>query len=190
MTNLDEFLDTIHPERVFEELDRRRDEAFNTFPVPGARIDRWEDFQYCMTAFHRHMENDMLRLDPPLQADATMDWWRAKRLLQTAYGANGEKAAFECVRTGVESGLAGVLRRVAELMAREYAGNEIRARVQHFWDSLSVEERLAAADEYVATWGHLLPSELTEHGATRIKANFPRVLEQHPRLLGRLRQVR
>jgi len=55
--------------------------------------------------------------------------------------------------------------------------------------ALSVEEQLAASTEYLQKYGHLLPSELTEGSAARIRANLPKVLEEHPHLIQRLRQV-
>ena len=83
----------------------------------------------------------------------------------------------------------GLLKAVAGRILDKYAGNEISARVNHFWANLSVDEKLVVMDEYLAKYGHLLPSELTEGGAFRIKANFIKVLEEHPRILHRLGRV-
>ena len=38
-------------------------------------------------------------------------------------------------------------------------------------------------DEYIDLYGHLLPSEMTEGGGARIKGNFLKVLNHHPKLL-------
>ena len=105
------------------------------------------------------------------------------------YGRSGEKAAFEFSRTGNEGGLYGVLKAVAMRIADDLSKNEIAARVNAFWRSHSPEEVLEASREYLARYGHLLPSELTEASAARIVANFPKVLENHPKLVQRLRRV-
>jgi hypothetical protein len=72
-------------------------------------------------------------------------------------------------------------------MVYNYAGNEISARVSHLWIQLSMEEQFQMIDEYLSKYGHLLPSELTEGSAARVKANFVKVLEEHPRLVRRMR---
>ena len=74
-------------------------------------------------------------------------------------------------------------------IADELSKNEITARVNAFWRSHSPEELLEASREYLARYGHLLPSELTEGSAARIVANFPKVLENHPKLVQQLRRV-
>ena len=97
--------------------------------------------------------------------------------------------AFEMARAGTERGLAGVLRRVAVTRAEQYAQDEITARVSRFWEDLSATAKLEAADEYLREYGHLLPSELTEKDAARVKMNFPKVLAEHPRMMQRLSRI-
>ena len=111
-------------------------------------------------------------------------------MLIQEFGTNGDKEAFELVRTGIEGGLYGVLKRVAQQMATEYTGNEISARITHFWNGLKMKEQFSVMDEYLLKFGHLLPSELTESNAARIKANFIKVLKEHPQLVKRMRDIR
>ena len=92
-------------------------------------------------------------------------------------------------RTGTEGGLYRVLRDMAQTMAADYAENELAARVNSYWNDLSTDEKLAAPDEYLRRFGHLLPSELTEGGAWRVRANFPTVLQEHSRLIQRLSRI-
>ena len=110
-------------------------------------------------------------------------------MLKKAYGDQADKAAFEMARTGVEGGLYGVLKTVAQLMVEEYAGNEIRARAGAFWNGLSLDEKLEVPTEYIKKHGHLLPSELTEGSAARLRMNFLKVLEEHPRLFMNVQRV-
>lgn len=102
---------------------------------------------------------------------------------------NGEKAGFEMARTRTEGGLYGVLRRFGGIQAGQYAQAEIPARVSRFWEDLSASEKLEAEDEYLAEYGHLLPSELTDNEAARVKMDFRKVLAEHPRMMQRLDRI-
>jgi hypothetical protein len=186
-TRLERLLETIDPARTLDEVSNRVDHAFNTFSSTEAVITNWDDFEAILARFFCHVENVILRIDRSV--DPGMDWGRSSQLLREEYGPSGDKAAFEMARTGAEGGLYAVLKTIARRMAEQYAGREISARISHFWNELSVDEQLAATTEYLEKYGHLLPSELTEGSAVRIRANFPRVLEEHPRILQRMRRV-
>jgi hypothetical protein len=74
-------------------------------------------------------------------------------------------------------------------MVDGYAGNEIAARISNFWETLSTDEKVAVSREYLGKYGHLLPPELTSGSAARIRANFLKVLEEHPGIMKRLRNL-
>jgi len=189
MSKLDQLLDRIDPSRTIDETASRADDALNSFRLETARITDWEKFKMCTAEFFCHVDNAVLRLHPRRSVALEFDWSRACQIYEKEYGSNGEKAAFEMARTGNEGGLYAILKTLAKRMAEEYAGNEIRARISHCWNDLSVDERLTVTDEYLEKYGHLLPSELTEGGAVRIRANMSKVLEEHPRLIHALRQT-
>jgi len=188
-TTLDELLQSIHPNRTLDQVDARADEAVNSFPLEAATIADWDDFRRCLSRFLAHVENYVLRLSAYPTISHEFSWSRCTRLLMKAYGPNGEKAALDMARTGVQGGLYAVLKAMASHIEAEYAGNEITARVHTYWNSLSAEEKWAAATKYLAEYGHLLPTDLTEASAARLRADFPSVLEQHPRLLRRFGRV-
>jgi hypothetical protein len=164
------------------------DEAVNSFQVGSYIIENWDEFTTVLANFCCHTENNTLRIHPPRKPEPDFDGARCYRLLIKEYGPSGEKAAFEMIRTGAEGGLYAVLKAVAKLMIEEYAGNEISARIVYYWQDLSNDEKIAAAQEYICKYGHLLPSELTEGSAARILVNFTKVLEEHPKLIKRLRK--
>ncbi len=186
---LDQLLASIDPERTWEEAAARVDEAVNSYPHRSARLDRWDDFRVCLIDFMRHVEASVLHIPAMPQASLDFEWGRCVRILSNEYGVNGEKAAFEMARTGNEGGLYAVLKRVAGHIAQHYGGREVAGRAGTWWDELSVEEQLAAIEEYLAKYGHLLPAELTEGSAVRVKANFPKVLQEHSQMLQRMRRV-
>jgi hypothetical protein len=188
-TKLDRLLASISPEKTTVETYNRANEAINTFDAASAQITDWDQFRYCMAEFLRHVDFCVLRLRRPVDASWECYWEHCLPILLGAYGHSGEKTAFERSRTGVEGGFYGVLKAVAIRRAEDYTQNEISAKIVVYLDSLSVDEQLDACSEYISKYGHLLPSEITEGYAIRIRANFRKVLEEHPRLLLRLRGV-
>jgi hypothetical protein len=187
-TKLDRLLESIDPTRTLDQVSMRVDEAVNSFRVRSGITD-WYGFRTVLREFYRHVENVTLRIRPGFSPDPDIDWGRCCNLLLKEYGPNGEKAAFEMVRTGVEEGLYGVLGAVARRMIDEYTSNEIAARISNFWESLSTDEKLEASKEYLDKYGHLLPSELTSGSAARVRANFLKVLQEHPNMIKRLKNI-
>lgn len=188
-TALDELLDSIHPQRTLEAVEKRADEAINTFAAPGGEIVDWDAFRACLIGFLQHLDICLLCLFEPCPMDVDFAWGRCTQILMRLYGRSGEKAAFEMARTGNDGGLYAVLKAMARRLAEHYAESEILARIHTYWNALSPEAQIAAGDEYVRKHGHLLPSELTEGSATRVLADLPTVLSEHPRLIQRLRRV-
>jgi len=188
-TKLDNLLESIDPSRTLDQVSARVDEALNSFQMKSGIIKDWEGFRTVLTGFYRHVENVVLRIRPSWSPDPDIDWGRCCQLLIKEFGANGEKASFELARTGSEQGLYGVLKAVTRRMISEYVGNEITAKIGIFWEGLSTDEKLAVSEEYLDKYGHLLPSELTSGSAARIRANLLRVLEQHPSIMKRLRNI-
>ena len=188
-TDLERVLEDLDPERTIEDAFRRADEAINSFPMRGPRITDWNEFTACLAEFVVHVESCILRLRQPVRSAFDFEWGRAVRILTKIYGRSGEKAAFEIARTGNEGGLYGVFKAVAMRIADELSKDEITARVYSFWRSHSPEEVLEASREYLTQYGHLLPSEMAEGSAARIRGGFLKVLENHPKLVQRLRRV-
>ena len=188
-TKLDQLLESIDPARTLDQVSARVDQALNSFRVKSGIIKDWGEFQTVLTGFYRHVENVVLRIRPSWSPDRDIDWGRCCQLLVKEYGINGEKASFEMVRTGTEQGLYGVLKAIARRMINEYAENEIAAKISNFWEDLSTDEKLAVSQEYLNKYGHLLPPELTSGSAARVRANFLKVLEEHPSIMKRLRNI-
>jgi len=189
MTQLDRLLESIDPDRTLSDVAARTDDAINSFHMNRGSAKKWEEFMGCLIGLFCHVENTVLALDPPRSVNPEIDWGRCSRLLMEEYGKSGEKTAFELARTGVEGGLYGVMKALARRLAAQYVKNEISARISYYWDALTVDEKVAASAEYLEKYGHLLPSEITEGSAARVRANFTKVLEEHPRLIQRTRQV-
>ena len=171
-----------------ETTSARIDRGINSFRCPSV-IDNWDDFRQCLSRFMCQLEAAVFQLPQPMYGHLEHYWNQAFRLMHKIYGPNGEKAAFEMARTGNQGGLYAVLKAVAKKSSEQYTQNEIGARVSAYWQELSLEEKLQAPIEYIKKYGHLLPSELTEASAARIRANFPQFLEKHAPMLQKIRHV-
>jgi hypothetical protein len=185
---LQRLLRAVDPSRTYEQCARCADEAINTFVMPPAQITDWYRFQGCLIRFRQHLDHHLLGLPPSAPTNVGMIWSRCLTLLVGIYGDSGAKAAFECVRTGKEGAIYSVLKNMSRSLAEEYAQSEIKVQVWAYWGSLSVAEKLAATDEYLRIAGHLVPGELAESGALRIRADLPKVLIEHPKLLWQLQR--
>jgi len=188
-TKLDQMEKSIDPKKTIEPIAERVFHALNTFDLDSAVVHQWDEFLSILARCYRHVENVVLRVNPPLPSNFELDWGRCNPLLDKLYWPGGIKAAMEIAQSGVEGGLRRVLNDLAMQMASQYAENEISARVNLYLEGLSTNEKFAAMDEYLKKFGHLLSAEFTEGSAVKIKANFRKVLEEHPHMLRRLRNI-
>jgi len=186
---LEALLARIDTDVTHDGIARRVDAAINTITVPDKPVRDWYAFRECVLTFFQRAERSILGIALSHGADEGFDWGRCLPVLNRAFGRNGEKAAFELARTGVEGGLYRVLRELARTLVAEFSSRSIAAWVWAYWNALPVAMQLSIPDEYLEEFGHLLPAELTEDGAARIRANFPQFLIEHPGLIRRLRQV-
>jgi len=189
-TKLDTLLQSIDPSRTLDKVAGDVDRAINSFSRRKSAISAWDEYVSFFADFYRHLETVVLRArGGGSPNNKEYQWEQCIRLLNKAFGTSGYKAAFEMVRTGKEGGLYRVLKTLADQMAEEYSQNEISARISYYWDSLTPNEKLAASDEYLRKYGHLLPGELVGASAARIRAEFLRVLQEHPKMIQRMRQI-
>jgi len=191
-TKLETFLPSIDPSVTLDAVSAKVEMAFNSFitalAAPCSIHDR-DHFRAIMAKFYRHIENAVLNINPPIKPDLNFDWGRCYLRLEKAYGSNAENIAFDMVRTNISGGVYVVLQSVARIMADEYARNQICYEASKFWESLSINEKISVPKEYIENYGHLIPSELMEGGAVRVRAFFWKVLEEHPKIIKRLRNL-
>jgi len=188
-TKLDRVIHSIDPTRTLDRMSFLADKGVNTFRTRRGRVHDREEFKRLLISFFCHIENVVLEIRPKRLPHSDIDWGRCYNMLTKEYGPNGDITAYEIAKSGVEGGLYSVLKAIGRHMANEYASNYIGSHVSRFWNSLTVEEKLAVPKEYLDKYGHLIPSELMEGGAVRIRAIFWRVLEEHPKIVQRLRNV-
>jgi len=189
-TKLEQLLAKIDPEVTLDKTSALADKAMNTFSFGPGQISNRNEFEKCLTDFFCHVDTNVLGASKSFNSEhCSFQWGRCGILLSHIYGHNAENTAFDMARTGKSGGLYAVLKAIALRMAEEYAENEIAAIIGDYWKKLSPDEQFTAADEYLEKYGHLLPSELTEASAARIRTNFTGVLENHPKILQKTRRL-
>ena len=187
-TALDNLLESIDPSQTIDKVSARVDEAINTFEINSGIIEEWETFRSLLSNFVNHLLNSILGIECPEPPTPEFYWGQCVRFLSKQFGPNGDIASFEIVRTGKQGGLYAVLKAISEQMVKEYSGNEISARVTDFWNQFPQDERMIIVDEYLMKYGHLLPDELTEGNAVRVRLNFVKILNEHSHLIRKIRR--
>ena len=188
-TKLDKLIDNIDSARSLDRISFLVDKGVNSFRAGHGQVYDWDEFKNLLVDFFCHIENVVLEIRPKRTPHSDIDWSRCSNMLAKEYGANGDITAFEIAKSGAEGGLYSVLKAVARHMADEYASNYIGSFISDFWESLSNKEKVNISKEYLDKHAHLIPSELMEGGAVRLRAFFWKVLEEHPRIIQRLRNV-
>jgi hypothetical protein len=118
-----------------------------------------------------------------------MHYHRCVQFLNEEYGPNGEKIAFEMAQTGIDGGLYAVLKTIAGRLVNFYAQNKVRYLVDEFWNNLGYDERITAAKQYREKYGHLIPPKYTERSIEYLTSQLPKILEEHPGMIQRMRRV-
>ena len=186
---MDILLRDIDPCNNFDQLSARANQAIDSFRLESGIVDKWDKFIDIMAEFYCHVDCRVLNTIAVRKSNYDYDWDRCISLLKKQFGPQGDKAAFEIAKTGVEGGVYGLLKTIAGLMIDDYAEREISARVGVFWSELTVDQQIASPQEYIEKHERFISPELKEGGAVRIRANFRKVLEEHPRLIRRLRRL-
>jgi hypothetical protein len=189
-TLLDQLLDAIHPHRTRAKIERRADEALISFPLDANTVQDGIRYHDLLCDFVRHLECLIGRF--PMHADMpdSVAWQRAMDLSKKAYGRHGDTAAFEIAQSvSLEGGLYAVLKEMARHAAREQVEREVEGRVDAFCGSLTAAEYLAAGAEFLEKHSHLLPAEMKQGYAGRVRVNLRDALKLYHRAQDTLNRV-
>ena len=152
-------------------------------------MESWEEYEQCLATLVQLARNAALNLPAETSQNIELDFHMAMQYLEREYPRDTYRIVYDIMSTGAEGGVFAISRTLAQLMAVDFSQNEINGRVQAFWDSLSVDDKLAVADEYIAKYQEVLP-ERTRQDSILIKASFLKVLQDHPHMIKRLRDLK
>jgi hypothetical protein len=187
-TRLEELMESIDPSRTIDRVSAAVDDAFNSFRNNNP-IKSFEDYQEYMSKFVGHIESVVLNFGS--NVPHKKDFWLARYedLVKKGHGPDAWKWNYEKILTGKDGGTYKLLKDVAAMILEDRSGREISARIWRFWESLTDDEKLEAANELLRNFGQILPSEYMGSGAAYLKMNFPRVLEKYPQLVMEIRRA-
>jgi len=187
-TRLEELIESIDPSRTIDRVSTAVDDAFNSFEYDNP-INSFDDYEDYMAKFVFHVEAGVLRFGSNVPYNK--DFWLARYsdLVTKGHGYDAWKMNYEKILTGRDGGTYQLLKDVAAMILTDRSGREISARVGRFWNSLTDDEKLETVDEFLAEFGHMLPSEYRGGGGAYLKMNFPRVLEKYPQLVMEMRRA-
>jgi hypothetical protein len=187
-TRLEELMESIDPSGTIDRVSAAVDEAFNSFSYNNP-IGSFDDYEEYMARFVEHIESVVLNFGSNVPDNKDFWWARYSNLVEKEHGPDAWKWNYEKILTGKDGGTYKLLKDVAAMILEDRSGREISARVGNFWESLADDEKLETVDEFLAGFGHLLPSEYTGGGGAYLKMNFPRILEKYPQLLIEIRRA-
>ncbi len=185
-TKLEKLLEEIDPSGTIDKVERRISDALSGYHREQNTVDSWEEHKTCLAEMVQIGRNAVLNLPDDFSNDLEQNYHEAIHYLEREVGSI--QAVYDIMKTGAEGGIYKILRTLARLMAEDYSQNEIKARVAAYWSRLSVDEKLAAPDEYVEKYQDIL-AQKTREETVRLKVAFWQVLEEHPRMLKRLREL-
>jgi len=188
-SKLQHLLRDIDPAKTIDGVEQRINRVLVNYQRDKNSVDSWADYKACLAQFLQAARHAALRLSGDVGSDQEANFGSALHYLARAYPGNTLQTVYSMMQSGAEGGVYKIVTTLARLMAEDFAQNEINARISHYWLNLTVDEQLAAGDEYVAMYQDLLPENTVEE-MVRIKASFLRVLQDHPRMLKRMRELR
>jgi hypothetical protein len=188
-SKLEKLLQDIDPSRTIDVVEKRINHALANYRREKNTVDSWEEYQEYLAKFVRLARNAAFDLPADAGQSLEFDFKNAIQYLEEEYPRSTSRTVYDIMSTGAEGGVLGLSRTLAGLMAEDFSQNEIRGRVSTYWQSLSVDEKLASADEYIKKYKDILPRKTTQD-VVSIKANFVKVLNNHPRMIKRLRDLK
>lgn len=186
-TKLDKLLKKIDPFHRIGEIHKRMYSAQKTFSYGSLKIRNWHEYQNYLARYFCHIENVSLKVKMPVHPE--MHYHRCIRFLKEEFGPNREKIAYEMAKIGVNGGLYAVLNILAKRLAEFYTRNTIISYVDEYWNKLSYNARMAAAEEYRKKYRSLFPATYKDVSTKLLAAHLPRILEEHMYLLKRFREI-
>ncbi len=185
--NLDRLISKIDPSKTIDLDERRANEAIAGFNWNKVTVDSFDEHKKCLADFMRELYSHEF-LTGNIDFDTDFGYGLALQRLEREFTGNTLQTVYEIMSTGSEGGVYKILKSLGRLVAEEFSRNVIGAHVSEFWSGLSTNEKIAVSDEYVEKFIDILPqSVITDR--IRLKANFPKVLENHPWMIKRLRSV-
>ena len=176
-TKLERLLEQIDPKNSIDDIEKRVNHAVATYRYAKNTVDSWEECEPCLAQMFQHLQSSLFRFPEELAYDQAMN------LLNKEYSRF--QTVFDIMLSSAEGGIKTILRALARLMVEHYSRRHVSNRVIDYWNGLSVEEKMAAPEEYLNLYSDVLPQDSRDK--IRLKAYFDQVLKEHPFMLKKIR---
>ena len=176
-------------ETLPDEIEHLVDQGINSFNMPKTNvINDWNIFQYWLGKFYCDIEFTILGIRMAEEIDIDFYAKKSFTTLEKKFGTSSMQASFEIARTGNEGGMYTLMKTLAKLIGEKYLSNQIGTLINIYMEKLSPDDIIADSKEYLATYSHLLPLEISEKQGIRVQANFFKVLNKHPYMMRDLKR--
>ncbi|MGA2497749.1 MAG: hypothetical protein ABSH20_08410 [Tepidisphaeraceae bacterium] len=180
---LDQFLESISPQRTILDIGMKIDRALNTFPVPAQWTGNHDSFQEMVIQFLCHVDQHLAGASSRRPPMPPYDLGHCVDVFESIYGSMGIHRAYDLARTGHEGGVYRVLRDFAAALVMRAHRHTIAKPISDFLWDMTEEGRMEMARHYIARFGSYLPPEWLEHGGVPVARNLKQILQQHPELM-------
>jgi hypothetical protein len=191
MSRLDDLLKEIDPRKTIDGFGRILDRAINSYERSSSTINDYHELMEELGHFYWHLESEFLGVGDEVNPGSEWNEGMCGRVLEESFGRNYRTTVLEMARSGVGGGLREIYRKIGEVMSGKWAQKKIDYEVIQFQNEAIGDFDLfeKSVREYANRYGHLLPRDLTEKDNCNLKIKFFQVLNSHPYMIKRMREI-
>ena len=187
-TKLEILLEQIDPVNTIDKEEKRLNQAIESFNRGRNTVQSWEEFDQCLADFVRIAFQHATTIQNIPGEDEFL-YSLAMDYLKQEFPNDTQNTVYDIMSTGAEGGVYKIIKLISRFMAEQFSQRIISSYVLDYWESLSVNEQLAAPDEYVQIYKDILPKRIVQNNA-RLKLRFWEVLKKHPSMIKAIRERR
>jgi hypothetical protein len=188
-SNLKQLLEKIDYRNLFEEDQRRVDHVLTRYRSVKNTIGNYNEFQDCLINFVSQIYSAIINVPKAFDtANRSIMYDLALTFLKSKYPRNTERTLYEIMHSGSEGGVYRILKTLAKIMSEKIYQDGIEYHVALYLNEMDFEEKEAAVKEYIKEYGSILPGNY-QRDPISIMISFDKVLQQHPIMMKRLREL-
>lgn len=188
-TNLDRLLDEIDPSITLDVTERIVTSALEQFHVVSNIARNGEEAREILAEFMRQTRNALWGTPSDVGFNELLNLLEVYTLFEEEFPNNTQRTVDKIMTSGAEGGVYGILRILANKITEQYNYHLIHTKVMNYWDSLSSDEMFHVANEYYEKYPEFLPPHLDGNLTNTIRFSFWKVLDEHPYMIKRLRNM-
>ncbi len=179
-TKLDNLLEEIHPDVIYNQIGKPMDEAFANYPIQSSTVSSFDELQEVLVdAYCVFIDTSP---DVYLTNISIFDFHFAK-VWEILTPALGDTHFREMMVYGIDGGVYEVLKTLAREMERKASESLIKIRISSYWNNLTSTEKQKAPFEYYKKYKFILPQTPGFIKDLQLEKIFLDCLEKHPFVL-------